>query len=1108
MMDVTCQEKGTENSEGSHRSPFSLLEEFPGFVWKTDAEGHCDYFNKTWYEFTGRDFDQEKGEGWTQSVHPDDRERCMSLFYDSIRTRMPFEMEYRLRRHDGEYRWVVDYGRPLYDAQGGFTGYVGYCYDITERRQAEEEVQWELEVNTALSDLYKPLISPFSSLENIAVKVLEHSRELTRSADGFVSSIDPSTKDTRILTFSEGSHEKCTIRHMDTSITFPLGKDGKYAGLWGHALNMLESFFTNSPQTHPASRGVPEGHVPLERFLSVPVMLRDELVGQVALANSSRDYSERDVEAVQRLADFYALAIHRKRAEEVLRLSEEKFKTLFNSAGDAIFIHDFDFRIIEVNSVACERLGYSREELLNLDAKGVQALNITMPMGKMTPELIESGPAMFETVRVAPGGDRVHTEIHSRVIDFEGRKAMLSIGRDITGRKRVEEELLRAKKAAEAANTAKSRFLANMSHEIRTPLNAVIGMTSLILDSDLSSEQREYAEIVYSSAYSLLGIINDILDFSKIESGELDFEELDFDLRTTVEDTAEFLASKAHAKGLAFDCLIDPEVPSLVRGDPGRLRQVIVNLVNNAIKFTSSGGVSLHLHCEMESRSQAMVRFTISDTGIGIEPDQMAQLFKIFSQVDTSTTRKYGGTGLGLAISSRLVEKMDGRIGVSSEPGRGSTFWFTVSFLKQSPIVQPDTALPCDIRDKRILIVDDNPANRLVLQECLRSWGCRWDEASSGRAALHKLAEAAEASDPFRIAILDMHMPDMDGEDLGKRIKKDPRLKDTILVILSSAALRGDAVRLKEIGFSAFLTKPVRRSDLYDCLVTVCSIEHEDGTLVLPQIVTRHTVAEARKRKIRILMAEDNMTNQKVALRIMDKLGYRADAVANGQEALRALEMIPYDLILMDVQMPVMDGFEATRLIRKSEEGTGKHIPIIAMTAHATKGDRESCIEAGMDDYISKPIRPEELVEGIERMLRRSLSLPPSHTAQAASRSERYVFDREELLARVGDDEAFLAEIMGVFLDDVPLQIQGLRQAVDRRDFKDIEHLAHGLKGASANMAVESLRKTAQEMEQAGKDHSFERAAGLLPRMEQEFETLKAVLAKSGLYSKRENIWD
>ena len=596
--------------------------------------------------------------------------------------------------------------------------------------------------------------------------------------------------------------------------------------------------------------------------------------------------------------------------------------------------------------------------------------------------------------------------------------------------------------------------------------------------------QADYAETVRVSAESLLTIVNDILDFSKIEAGKMEMESLAFDLRNTLEEMSDLLAVQAGKKGLEFTILMEPEVPSRLCGDPGRLRQVLTNLVGNAVKFTERGEVAVGVSLDSEDEKTVTLRFAVRDTGIGIPEAKRESLFHPFTQADASTTRRFGGTGLGLSIAKSLVELFNGQIGAMSVPGEGSTFWFTARFEKQavahavsdsevqSVLDEPPLA---SIEGARILAVDDNSTNRKVIAGMLDSWGARHVEAEGAREALGLLWSAVREKDPYSVAILDMQMPEIDGETLGAMIRQERALDGTFLVMMTSMGSRGDAVRLEKAGFAAYLTKPVKQSQLHDCLLTV--LNHGVGLSVpkASRIITRHSLADQAKDRVRVLLAEDNLINQKVALAMLEKLGYRADAVANGREALDVLGSRPYDLVLMDVQMPEMDGLEAAANVRDPKSAVRDHsIPIVALTAAAMTGDREKCLAAGMDDYLTKPLRPEELrrvieqwtsrAEGTSRIAGESAVLPPVPVPAALSAPAQEtpvpVFDREALLQTLGGDKELAREIVAEFVVDVRRQLDVLHQGVASGSAAHLARQAHTLKGASATAGA--LRLTAE----------------------------------------------
>jgi signal transduction histidine kinase/DNA-binding response OmpR family regulator len=590
--------------------------------------------------------------------------------------------------------------------------------------------------------------------------------------------------------------------------------------------------------------------------------------------------------------------------------------------------------------------------------------------------------------REAENASQLGVRVQERTLELSRANAKLA--EEIVERNDTQVKLQEAITAAEAASQAKSEFLANMSHEIRTPLNGVMGMTDLALDTELTKEQREYLETVKMSADSLLTVINDILDFSKIEAGKIDLDVMDFNLRDSLEATLKTLALRAHEKGLELLCEVAPEVPEAVRGDSGRLRQIVVNLVGNAIKFTSEGEVALGVRALETEGGERLLQFTVSDTGIGIPPEKQKSIFEPFTQADASTTRKYGGTGLGLTISTRFVAMMRGKIWVESECGRGTRFHFTARLgVANAQAIKVGTIAPPEmLRGVKVLVVDDNRTNRGILEGMLKRWEMRPTSVEGGEEALGQLSFARDAGDPYGLILTDMHMPKMDGFGLVERIRQSPQLATATIMMLTSAGHRGDAARCQELGVAAYLLKPIRQSELREAIARALGAKEQEGVIPL---ITRFSLHDEREPSefLSVLLVEDNAVNQRLAARLLEKRGHRVVVAANGREALAALENKVFDLVFMDVQMPEMDGLEATAAIRKKEQLSGNHQPVIALTAHAMKGDQERCLAAGMDGYLSKPIRPQELDAILEIYVARRRATPRTKETLVSSDSLR-----------------------------------------------------------------------------------------------------------------------
>ena len=782
----------------------------------------------------------------------------------------------------------------------------------------------------------------------------------------------------------------------------------------------------------------------------------------------------------------------RKQAEQRLEEQRAFLNSVIDNNPVAIVALDMD-DVIHMCNPAFEKLFlFQRKEAL-----GKKLVDLVVP-SEYIEQRDSARAAVLQGQTINATGSRkrkdgtfLDVEAIAAPLIGEGKVArgVLVLFRDITESKRAEEVLLRAKEAAEAASKAKSDFLANMSHEIRTPMNGIIGMTELALDTDLTTEQREYLTLVRTSADSLLALISDILDFSKIEAGKLDLDIAEFSFVQSLGETLKALGYRAHQKGLELAWRVSPNVPGRVAGDVGRLRQVIVNLVGNALKFTEQGEVVVEAEKDCEDQTGVFIHFQVRDTGIGIAKEKRALIFEAFTQADTSTTRQYGGTGLGLAITERLVQLMGGRIWVESDAGCGSTFHFTARFRRVENEYEADRLQdPAILQNCPILIVDDNQTNRIILVEMLSAWRISPEAVESAETALDVLERHRREGRDVRLIITDMQMPGMDGLSFCEKVRRNPAFPKMPIILLSSSVQHGETARCRALGYSAYLSKPVQPSELFDALLELLSNKSRSS-----ERAEAAALSQAEQKNLRILLAEDNPVNRKLAKTLLEKHGYTVLIAENGHEVLDVLDRESVDIVLMDVQMPLMDGLEATRAIRAQEANTGGRLRIIALTAHAMKGDRERCLGAGADDYLTKPIRTNDLLAAIDRMCETAAEASEIIAVSAPLAQERAI-DLDAALERVEGDRGLLEEIATLFAEESAKNLREIREARDAGDAALLERLAHTMKGASANIGAVRVSRAALALEQLARTGQLAHARSKVLVLESEIDMLRPAI--------------
>ena len=971
--------------------------------------------------------------------------------------------------------WVMTTKAPLRDDEGHVFGLVGIGRDITEQKQTEERLVAEGNLLSTVIDNLPDYIFVKDINSRLIMDNIAHRRLLGTTVLGEVVGKTDFDFFPENLAAPYFADEQKIIQSGEAMINREepvVGKDGRQRWL-----------------------------------LTTKVPLRDRQGTIIGTVGINRDITER------------------KQAEAEL-LREKIFLEALNlNSPTAIVVLDSEERILSSNPAFEKLYGYSHDEVIGVKLDTLITTSETIDEAKVYTRQVLTEPVHAVSKRRRKDGSLVDVEIFGVPILVDEEKiGVLAIYHDIS-------ELMRARQAAEEASRTKSEFLANMSHEIRTPMNGVIGMLELALDTQLTSEQRDFLETSLHSADALLALLNDILDFSKIEAGRLDLEKINFNLRNTVEDVAYTLATRAQSKGLEIACLMDPDITSDLRGDPGRLRQILVNLVGNAIKFTPQGEIVIHAEPLNETDTDVLVHFAVQDTGIGIPYERQAAVFDRFTQADGSTTRKYGGTGLGLTISKQLVNAMEGKIGLESKPGIGSTFWFDIKFEKQPTEKRgtaPLTLGPVNLTQARILIIDDNQTNRLILTKNVEALGSRADSVPSGAKGLETLRNAHRAGDPFHVVLLDMQMPGMDGEQTARAIKSDPSVRDVKIIILTSMGQRGDAMRMESLGCSSYLLKPVKQQLLCDAIIAVLGTEKEESA----GLITRHVLSEQRKFNLRLLLAEDNPINQKLAVIVLQKAGYSVDTVDTGSEAVAKAKLNQYNAILMDVQMPDLDGLEATQQIREWEQARGTHVPIIAMTAHAMAGDRERCLEAGMDDYVTKPLQPRILFSALNRWIENNLPETPveEQVHDYSSEPEAYSMDFDDGLfgespsatpeakiavpvpqavgspddlpvdiqtaaERFDSDRDFIIGILNEFTDHLPERLKEIQNSLQAGNINSLCRLAHNIKGVALNICAGPIAQVALDLEKTALREDLVGASTLVAQLELEAARLAEFLS-------------